>query len=208
VGERLKLSGFYFELAFVDSQDGKWPIAKTLSVGQVSAWLSAVRPTPTQVPSNRAEKVLFAILHLAALDMSPVAVLWIFFALEALFETRVGENFRVLTERIELLLQPDEKQMKYLKRQLRQLYDIRSALVHGGFDIIHPSMDEALDTRIDGVHDKWIPPTEFGFRVLLVALQTIIERGFKWPVFSELLNGERFVEAGSTPMDGGGERRQ
>jgi len=189
----LNLSGFYFDLAFIDTHEGKWPLVKNLPVQQVATWYSAVRTGHSQVPDNNAEKVLFALLHLSTLDMSPIAVVWIFFALETLFDTRIGENLRVLNERIKLILEPDPKQEKYLKRQLRELYAIRSALVHGGFDLFHPEMNESLDRRVEAVHEKWMVPTGFGFRILLVSLQTIIERGMKWPGFTEVVEGEKYA---------------
>lgn len=191
--DSLNISGFYFELAFIDSHEGKWPLVKTLPVQDVAAWYSTVRTGYSQTPKNKAEKVLFALLHISTLDMSPIVVVWLFFALETLFDTKIGENFRVLNERIKLLLNPSPKQAKYLKKQLRELYDIRSSLVHGGFDLFHPMMDESIDKTVETVHKKWVEPTEVGFRVLLVSLQTIIERRMKWPQFTEVIEGENYT---------------
>ncbi|MEL6447363.1 MAG: hypothetical protein AAFQ62_05375 [Pseudomonadota bacterium] len=190
----LDLSGGQFDIAFVDTNLEKWPHVRTLPVHQVHAWFSANRAGVTQVPRTPGERVLFALLHIAQLEMSPVIVLWLFFALETLLDTKSGENLRVMQKRIELLLRPNSKQKKYLKSQMRELYDRRSSLVHGGFDLLHPMAEEILDPGVWPTHKKVLDPIEFGFRVLLACLQEVIARGYIWPSFSEHLDGDRFTE--------------
>jgi hypothetical protein len=130
--DKLKLSGFWFEMVLLRSLRGKWPPVKSIPVPLTSKWFKSVRSGVSQTPRNQTEKVLFSMLHISLLDSSPVVVIWIFYALETLFDTRPGENFRTLIERISLLLKPDTEQLAMLRKNMREMYDMRSSFVHGG----------------------------------------------------------------------------
>lgn len=184
---KIDASEFYFDLSRIDGLDGKWPQPRTLSLEEVTAWFFRVRDGVAQIPRNPAEKALFAVLHISRMDLSPMVVIWIFYALETLLDTRVGENFRVLTERIQLLLQPTMDEAKLLKTELRKLYDLRSSLVHGGLEVTHPMHNEVLDPGVEEKYRRVSSSSEFGFRVLLCAVQTLIERRTGWPLFKEVL---------------------
>lgn len=186
----VSLSQFNFELALRNRRDGKWPAPKMLDVRQVVDWVFAVRRGVTQVPQSRMEKVLFALLHIAKTDVSPVVVVWLFYALETLFDTRPGENRRALLERAKLLLSPNERDAAVLGKNLRGLYEYRSKLVHGGLEIIHPMHHEGLDRRVWEKYLELAKVAEFGFALVLVSVQAIIEKGWREPRFAEVLSGE------------------
>jgi hypothetical protein len=97
---------------------------------------------------NPMERVLFALLHFSKLDASPMEVVWLFYAFESLLQTNTGENFSSIVRRLCLLLEADVAQATLVKRKMRDLYNIRSAIVHGGFEITHPMHDEGLDERV------------------------------------------------------------
>lgn len=186
---RFSLSNFQFDCAYLQSKEGKWPSVSTLPLQQVIAWFAATRRGAAQIPENRAEKVLFALLHIGHSDLSANTVIWVFYGLETLFDTRPGENFQALVRRAELLLSPSTDQSAYLRRQLRSLYDIRSAFVHGGLDVLHPMNNEAIDNRVDTGYRRLMDAVEFGFALLLASVQEVIRRNWLQPNFEEVLSG-------------------
>lgn len=186
----LSLSSFYFEAAHLDSWEGNWPPVKFVEVEKVAGWFFAVRSGVSQVPKNRMEKILIALLHIAKLDVSPMVIIWLFYALETLFDTKAGENFRVLIERIQILLSPSDREIKMLRKNLRKLYDLRSGIVHGGLEVIHPMRDELLDPSVDEEYIRLMDATNFGFTLLLSSIQSVIESNWKWPHFDEVMSGE------------------
>jgi hypothetical protein len=78
-----------------------------------------------------------------------------------------------------LLLDGDAKQTSILKTKLRKLYDIRSAIVHGGFEVIHPMNHDVLDERASDEFGNLLSAMEIGYSVIKAAIQTIAENG--WP---------------------------
>jgi hypothetical protein len=91
--------------------------------------------------------------------------------------------------RIITLLELDEKQSKILRSKLRTLYDIRSAIVHGGFEVSHPMHNEVLDRRIDENYERISGAAEYAITTLIAAIQNTIGRGWKFPSFVEKLHG-------------------
>src|SRR5262249_61251094 len=100
--------------------------------------------SPALVRSAKAESpkpaivrgaLLFALLHISKIETSPMTVIWLFYAFESLLQTRVGENFSSIVRRLCLLLEATKQQSELLKKNMRALYDIRSAIVHGGFEV-------------------------------------------------------------------------
>lgn len=185
----ISLSEFFFDIAYLNGRQGKWPAPKLITLETLSQWFFAVRSGVLQIPQNRMEKVLFALLHISKTDMSPTIVIWLFYALETLFDTKAGENFRVLTERIQLLLSPNEIEAKRLRQNLRALYDLRSSFVHGGLEVAHPMHSEQLDPVVDEKYARLSDVSEFGFGLLLSAVQTVIEKNWQWPQFDEVMRG-------------------
>jgi hypothetical protein len=133
----ISLSNVHFESALYIQLRHGWPVLQTLDLNKVISWFEKVRQGPSQIPNNPAERVLFALLHMAKINISPMMVIWQFYALESFLQTRVGENFSSIVRRLCLLLGTNTQQSNLLKKQLRSLYDIRSAIVHGGFEVIH-----------------------------------------------------------------------
>jgi hypothetical protein len=186
-GHSLSLSEYSFDLAFLGGYEGKWPAPKKLDLEKVHTWYRSVRSGLNQMPENRAQKVLFALMHIAKSDLSLATVIWLFYALETLYDTQPGENRRALTHRIGLVLSPDDKQRAYLKRELRDLYDIRSGFAHGGREVAHPMNNEAVDERVSDEYRKLMDASEFGFAVVLTSIQSLIERGLPDFTFQEAL---------------------
>jgi len=186
----LELSNYWFETFYLNGREDKWPKAKQLPLFVVHDWMKRVRADFAQVPNSQLEKVIFALWHICTSDVQPSTVIWIFYALETLFDTKAGENFRALRQRIGVLLSATENEDKLIGKQLRDLYNLRSSFVHGGLEVIHPLHSELLDPRVDGKYWRIARACEFGFAVLLRSLQEVVDRNL-----SELRYREEIVSA-------------
>ena len=191
----LSLSNHLFDCSMLDAEEGKWPAPEYLGLRSVAQWYWTVRPGFSQTPTNDMEGVLFALLHLARGGISSTSVIWVFYALETLFGTRHGTNRRDLIERAALLLGCSSKQKSFLSKQVRTLYELRSSFVHGGMRAIHPLHNEMLDHTVESEYVKIAEALEFGFRLLLTSLQSVIKNGWKQPKFSEnlVLSGDNVL---------------
>ena len=175
--ERLDLSAFYFETAF--RSRGQWPTLQYIDPRTVSVWFNRVRTGFGQVPDTPVERALFAMLHVCRSSGRPEDIVWLFYAFESLFQTRVGENYSALLERVCLLLQPDSAQEKLLRKSMRAMYDFRSAFVHGGLQIIHPMHNDAMDKRIEEPYGKIVELSQYGTKLLLCCLQRYVQENWR-----------------------------
>jgi len=183
----LRLSAYYFGEWAIESIRGAKPAAKYLSVDSAIAWFHAVNPRVTQKAENGTQRALFALYELCRSDGQIDFVLWLFNALESLLATRVGENFSAVVRRASLLLQFDHKETTTLSKRLRKLYDLRSAFVHGGYEIAHPLHREPIDKRLDADYSKLLELGTYGFSVLAALLQAMVERNIQELCFEERL---------------------
>jgi hypothetical protein len=74
--------------------------------------------------------------------------------------------------------------------KLRSLYDIRNAIVHGGFEVSHPMHNGALDKRVDENYARLSEAADYGYAILLASIQKIILNGWRFPKFQEAIGGE------------------
>jgi hypothetical protein len=183
--EHLELSAFYFEKAA--RTQGQWPPLRRLPLEKVMSWYRRVRAGFGQVPTNPVERALFAMLHVCRSQGRPEDIIWLFYAFESLFQTKVGENYAALVDRIRLVLQPDSTQEKALRKQLRAMYEYRSAFVHGGLAVIHPMHHEVMDIRVDESYRTTVSLSEDGMRLLLACLQRYIGEDWRAVRYSTIL---------------------
>lgn len=190
----LRLSAFYFGDWSIESLRGAKPTAKILSVDSAIAWFHAVNPHVTQKAENGTQRALYALYELCRSDGQIDFVLWLFNALESLLSTRVGENFSGVVRRASLLLRLDHKETANLGKRLRKLYELRSAFVHGGYEIAHPLHVEPIDERLNDDYGKLLELGIYGFSVLAALLQAMVERNIQ-----ELRFEERLVPPNDAP---------
>jgi hypothetical protein len=188
----VSLSNVYFESSLLVQTDRGWPPCKFLNLPKVISWFDSVRQGPSQVPQNPMERALFALLHISRMNTSPMIVIWLFYAFESLLQTSAGENFNAIVRRLALLLDADEKAVKEIRKEMRALYDIRSSIVHGGFEVAHPSHNEILDKRVDDNYGRVLNAATLGHALLVCAIQCTIENGWRFPKFEEKLSGESY----------------
>lgn len=185
--ERLGLSAFYFSEWMIRSIEGKSPGAKALDLDQTIDWFKQTNPHVTQKAENRTQKALYATYQLCRSNGQIDFVLWLFNALEALLSTKVGENFSGIIRRTNALLVLNEKQRSHLQKTLRNLYNLRSSFVHGGYEAPHPLHREPIDPRLDDDYMKMLTLSMEGFAILGALLQVLIEKKIPIVAFEEQL---------------------
>ena len=158
-----------------------------MPLDKVVSWYNRVRDGASQVPSSPTERAIFALLHLSKLDGDPLSVVWFFYGLESLLQTKVGENFGSIIRRLALLLDLAPNELAAMRKQMRVLYDMRSAIVHGGFEIMHPMNNETLDERTGRTFGNVLDALEYGYAILVAAIQRMVGRQWVQLSFDEVI---------------------
>jgi len=151
------------------------------------------------IPETPIAKCLYAIFHMAKGDVEPTSIIWIFYALESIFNCKAGENFSALHRRICSFFNLTTTDEKRFKTKLRSLYDLRSSLVHGGAEIAHPARNEHIDPRVDGASWKYVEAQDFGCALIIATLQRLIGLGWTNIRFEESMRGEMLIEEITSP---------
>jgi hypothetical protein len=165
-----------------------WPPIDVLEVQAVTTWFEQLQLGLAQVATQRIEKALYSVLHLAALQVDePITVIWLAQCIEAIFDTPPTGSFGILVKRIEALL--GQAPAKALRTNLRRFYDARNAFSHGGAPVIHPMMHDGLDPRVSDVSQMWVPPAEFGAALVIAVLQVHIVNCWREVAWREVPSG-------------------
>lgn len=176
--ERLPLSAYNFEFAWEEHLRGNFPTLSELPLSDVVDWYARLDVGVRQRAVKPIEKALFSLMHICKTDGDISTVVWVFHALEALFSTRVGEGFTNLINRISIVLDLNSKQKSILKKSLRKLYNMRSSLIHGGYEIYHPMRREVIDRSINDQYDEIYSNLQFGISTIIACLQAFISNGW------------------------------
>jgi hypothetical protein len=94
----ISLSNFNFESALLVHLDNSWPRLHILKLQSVISWFDAIRQGASQIPQNPMERVLFALLHMSKTSLSPMTVIWLFYAFESLLQTKGRREFFINCE--------------------------------------------------------------------------------------------------------------
>lgn len=187
--ERFYLSAFNFELGYEDFLNNKKICISELPIKTVYSWYKELSLNVKQKSEQPIEKAIFSLLHICKSDMDVTSIIWIFHALEAIYGTRVGEGFTNLIDRMAKLLQWNDKEKKQAKSHLRDLYDFRSAIVHGGFKVHHPMRNEVVDNRLNDDYSKIYDLTQIGFNLVVLSIQTLVKNGWFGIDVKETISG-------------------
>lgn len=157
-----------------------WPTLRKLNFADVWEW--AVRQKGFLVgfgggPTGRA---INAFTHLFEGVSDPIKLFWAMVGLEALYVTGRGISEQ-MREKVWLLL----GEQKAHKKEITQLYDFRSAFVHGDLDFVGMNcfyLPEGLDTR---KHDTELVKSASLAQVILTAtIQELVQRNWAGLSFS------------------------
>ncbi|GAB3034130.1 HEPN domain-containing protein [Bowmanella dokdonensis] len=174
--EHERISSYNLEFAWENSFRGLFPSLKEIPINDVINWYEKIDIGLKQKATRPIEKTLFSFYHICKADGDISSIVWVFHALESLYSTKVGEGFSNLINRISALLSLDEKQVSILKKNLRKLYDMRSSLIHGGYEIYHPMRNEVVDKTIENQYSEIYENHQFGISILIASLQALIEK--------------------------------
>jgi hypothetical protein len=172
----IRLSSLSFEIGWISCLNGGSPAIKALPRDEVCNWFAEIDMGYRQRSRNGIESALYVLLHIAQRDTEIDTLIWLFHGLESLVSTKIGENFSGLVRRLGMILDLKPPEETKLKRKLRELYNLRSAFVHGGYAVPHPMrndiIDKSLKDHMDRVFDAWL----FGTSLLISALQALISK--------------------------------
>lgn len=188
--KEVRISSYNFEHAWTQSAKHQFPKLQEMPLEKVMEWYEKINFGTKQKATKPIEKIIFSMLHICRSEGDLPSVAWIFHALESLFSTRVGEGFTNLTRRISTVLDLDKKQESILRKNLRALYDMRNALLHGGYDIYHPMRNEAIDKSIDYQYMEIYENLHFGVATIACCLQNLISKGWYGIEVNEIISGK------------------
>ena len=163
----IKISSFSFAHALENFPRKKVPYVVYSEVKRVKIWFDSLNIGMKMVANSSVEKAMFSLLHLIKMeDYDISSIPWIFHALEAMYGTNSGRGFNDLSDKINFLLPVEERQMKSLKKQLRDLNDLRNKFVHGGFNVSHP-MDFESNEKVSDL-------ANFGIGLIISSIQCLM----------------------------------
>ncbi|WP_156420252.1 hypothetical protein [Rheinheimera sp. EpRS3] len=163
----IKASSFSFGYALENLSQKRVPYVFYSDVKHVKAWFETLNIGMKMTANSSVEKAMFSLLHIVKMDGYDIGTIpWIFHALEAIYGTNAGRGFNDLSKKINFLLSVEERQQKALKTQLRELNDMRSKFVHGGFNVSHP-MDYDLNEQVNEL-------VNFGVSLVISSIQNLM----------------------------------
>lgn len=187
----LRLSADCFESGFrIFLAENSLFAPRTLPLSSVVYWYKKLNVGVRQRAESGVEKAIFSVLHICCgTDVDVVWIIWAFHALEAIYGTKVGEGFTNLVERISTLLELDAQGKGILKKRLREMYDYRSSFVHGGYKVHHPMKNEIMDQSLNEDFSKLLEVSQFGFNLVVLSLQVLVENGWYGLKIKEDMSG-------------------
>lgn len=163
-----------------------WMRQVDIGIDDARGWIKNAHPRFTMVGENPASRCLMAIINMCqGSSYSGASAAWAFNGLESLLDCRPGENRAALLRRITTILELNAAEAKGLRKVIGDLYDIRSAFVHGGLLTLHPVQDEVLDKRVDEESLRIMKAMDRGITLIISVLRMLVAKGMTWPVFEE-----------------------
>jgi hypothetical protein len=157
---------------------------------RVWLWLEGVIPTVKQVAETNAQRLLFSLFNIfQSWSYSPVQLIWIAHALEAIFKQRPAQGSALMFQRICSAFTIPTIDRKKFSARLRRMYDERHAFVHGGLDIAHPLENEVVDPDLNRYTARLIPHVDFGAQLVVSTAQLLITKNWCDMNFTEQLTG-------------------
>nr|VVV06073.1 hypothetical protein AW0309160_03557 [Aliivibrio wodanis] len=163
----IKLSNYSFGNALQDIVTKRVPYVVYTDVRKSFDWFRSLNIGTKIVASTPIEKAIFSLLHMVRMDDYDISTIpWIFHALEAIYGTNAGRGFNDISEQIKFLLSVEERQQKGLKNKLRELNNLRSSFIHGGYCVSH-IMDQDSNNKIFEL-------VNFGISLVISSIQSLM----------------------------------
>ena len=178
---KLKLSNFYFQYSLNAEFDKEIAFPVLIQLPKVKVWFDSLNIGLQMKSEHSIERSLFSLLHICRMEADISMVSWIFHALEAIYGTKAGRGFNDIKEKAVFLLSVPINKQKALSKKLRELNDLRSSFVHGGYRVAHP-----LDFETE---DRIFDLTNFGVALVICSIQQLISRGWIELTVKEVYSG-------------------
>jgi len=191
----LKPSAYFFEDAWHQCLTDGWPEIKFIELSKVINWVRSLKIGDVEFAKSKIERSIYALIHASNHPANELStIMWIAYALEALYEIPVGRSFTVLFNLISEFLSIPETKNKKIKSQLRKFYDERHKFAHGGSPIVHPIEDYDLDSEAGKYTYKIQMLNAFGFSIALSTIQKCIVESLSGLEFIEGIKGIAIAE--------------
>jgi hypothetical protein len=178
---KLQLSNFYFQHSLNAEFEKTIAFPTIIQVPQVKAWFDNLNIGLQMKSEHSIERSLFSLLHICRMDADISMVSWIFHALEAIYGTKAGRGFNDIKEKAVFLLSVPVNKQKALSKKLRELNDLRSSFIHGGYKVAHP-----LDFETE---DRIFDLTNFGVALIICSIQQLISKNWIELTVTEVYGG-------------------
>ncbi len=179
--EKLSLSHFYFEESLSFKMQGMFPYANCYSLKESKTWFEKLNISQKIESDLPIERAIFSLLHICMMKLDISMVTWIFHALESIYGTNSGRGFNDMSSQIFFLLKIPERKQKSFKKKLRELNDLRSSFVHGGYKVPHPLNDD--------INEQIYELTNFGVVLIICSLQQLMKNNWSGLKVSEVYEG-------------------
>lgn len=189
LSQSLELRGHAGKPYTLSSSDS-WPSISSIPLSDTWSWLQSLNSDIHPIAQTRIERALFALLHLGKEnEVSPTRLIWLAYALEALFDTPdLGIN-KTLRDRIFLVLGKPTSHIKPIKKAIYSFYELRSSLVHGDLEIAYPFVGPSLYPECAELENKIKTDTDLAIAIVWATLQFLVRKNWRSIEFSESFSG-------------------
>lgn len=156
----------------------EWPTVKALSIEKVWAWFETIKDLKEGIgegPVGRAVAALSYITCDSVFDGHDLDIVWALLGLEAVYCRGGSGVMSQLVEKCQLVLGPIEKR----QRIIRQMYDLRSRVIHGNVDLpVQYSYYEG-NPQHERFHSDIYKAALLAQVMLVVTLQYLVEHNLR-----------------------------
>lgn len=154
-------------------REAPWPPVRSLRIGTVWEWLTALEGFPNTWSKDRVERALHSLGFILEPASSSISdIVWGMVGLESLFTSGSGATSQQLRSGIRALLGEPES----FKKQVSAMYDFRSRFLHGDVDFPSRIAGSQWD---DDYYKRLLTASNTATAVLVSALQELVGRRWR-----------------------------
>lgn len=147
----------------------KWPTIKKISINETIGWFKKYSIHPNQISKNNLHRAINALTYIISdlKEDTSSQLFWIVLGIEALLAEGNKDILNQIKVKSSLVLgQPQE-----YKKKLNKLYDYRSRLIHGDFDIFPKFHSDYV-----AFSKEYYEYVEFATSILLALIKELIHK--------------------------------
>jgi hypothetical protein len=186
---------YFFDNSWLECIDFGWPNISYIDLEKVIEWIRNQSINIEELAKTKMQRAVYALLHACCHSPRNLStIIWLSYALEAIYETPMGQAFSVLYNRLIAFLNPPKEIHKEIKRKLRAFYDERHKFAHGHSPIVHPLEDFNIDSDPDKYLYKVQRLNDFLFTIILATIQKCILNSWVSINFTENWEGIKLTK--------------